>query len=48
MVDIPSPNKNIIKEYIKKWDNLEEHYIWQESSLDKLFHEDYKYNKDIN
>lgn len=48
MIEIPSPNKNIIEEYIKKWDNLEEHYIWQERSLDKLFHEVYKYNKDLN
>lgn len=48
MIEIPSPNKNIIEEYIKKWDSLEEHYIWQESSLDKLFHEVYKYNKDLN
>ena len=48
MIDIPSPNKKIIQEYIVKWDNLEEHYIWQESSLDKLFHDDYKYNKDLN
>ena len=48
MIDIPSPNKKIIQEYIVKWDNLEEHYIWQESSLDKLFHDDYKYNNDLN
>lgn len=48
MLEIPSPNKKIIQEYIEKWDNLEDHYIWQESSLDKLFHEDYKYNKDLN
>lgn len=48
MIEIPRPNKNIIKEYLVKWDNLEEHYIWQESSLDKLFHKDYKYNTDLN
>ena len=48
MIDIPRPNKNIIKEYLVKWDNLEDHYIWQESSLDKLFHKDYKYNTDLN
>lgn len=48
MIEIPRPNKKIIKEYLIKWDNLEDHYIWQESSLDKLFHETYKYNKDLN
>ena len=48
MIDIPSPNKKIIEEYLTKWDNLEDHYIWQESSLDKLFHEDYKTNTDLN
>lgn len=48
MIDIPRPNKNIINEYLVKWDNLEDHYIWQESSLDKLFHKDYKYNTDLN
>ena len=48
MIDIPRPNKQIIKEYLVKWDNLEDHYIWQESSLDKLFHETYKYNTDLN
>lgn len=48
MKNIPKPNKKVIKEYLYKWDHLEEHYIWQESSLDKLFHEDYKYNTDLN
>ena len=48
MKEIPKPNKQIIKEYLIKWDNLEDHYIWQESSLDKLFHKDYKKNKDLN
>lgn len=48
MVNIPSPNKQIIEEYLVKWDNLEEHYIWQEKSLYKLFHEDYKNNTDLN
>ena len=42
MLEIPSPNKEIIQQYIEKWDNIEDHYIWKESSLDKLFHEDYK------
>lgn len=48
MLNIPTPNKKIIKEYLIKWDNLEDHYIWQESSLDKLFHKDYKNNNDLN
>lgn len=48
MINIPKPNKKIIEEYLIKWDNLEEHYIWQESSLDKLFHKDYKDNTDLN
>ena len=48
MKNIQKPNKKVIKEYLYKWDHLEEHYIWQESSLDKLFHEDYKYNTDLN
>ena len=48
MKNIQNPNKKVIKEYLYKWDHLEEHYIWQESSLDKLFHEDYKYNTDLN
>ena len=47
MIDIPRPNKSVIEEYLIKWDNLEEHYIWQEKSLDKLFHNDYKYNTDL-
>lgn len=48
MLNIPTPNKKIIKDYLIKWDNLEDHYIWQESSLDKLFHKDYKNNTDLN
>ena len=44
MIEIPKPNKKVIEEYLNKWDNLEDHYIWQESSLDKLFHKDYKKN----
>lgn len=48
MINIPKPNKKIIEEYLIKWDNLEDHYIWQESSLDKLFHKDYKCNTDLN
>lgn len=47
-MNIPKPNKKIIEEYLVKWDNLEERYIWQESSLDKLFHGEYKNNIDLN
>ena len=47
MENIPTPNKKIIEEYLINWDNLEEHYIWQESSLDKLFHKDYKSTLDL-
>ena len=48
MINILTPNKKIMEEYLNKWDNLEEHYLWQEGSLDKLFHKDYKYNTDLN
>ena len=48
MINIPRPDKKTIQEYLVKWDNLEDHYIWQESSLDKLFHKDYKNNTDLN
>ena len=53
MIDIPSPNKKIIEKYLKKWDDMEnnrqdEHYIWEDRSLYKLFHEDYKRNTDLN
>lgn len=47
VINIPRPNKDIIDKYLNKWDNLEEHYIWQEKSLDKLFHHDYKHNTDL-
>ena len=48
MINIPTPSKEIMEKYLTKWDNLEEHYIWQEKALDKLFHKDYKYNTDLN
>lgn len=48
MIEIPRPNKKVIEEYLYKWDHLEDHYIWQESSLDKLFHKDYNKNTDLN
>lgn len=48
MSNIPTPTKEIIEKYLKKWDNLDEHYVWQESSLNKLFYKDYKKNTDLN
>ena len=47
-MNIPKPSKKILEKYLIKWDNLEEHYLWQESSLDKLFQKDYKKNNDLN
>ena len=47
MLSIPRPNKKIMDEYIEKWDHLDDHYVWEQKSLDKLFHEDYKYNNDL-
>lgn len=47
MLSIPRPSKKIIDEYIDKWDHLEDHYVWEQKSLDKLFHDDYKYNNDL-
>ena len=47
-MNIPKPSKKILEEYLIKWDNLEEHYLWQKSSLDKLFQKDYKKNNDLN
>ena len=47
MLSIPRPSKKIIDGYINKWDHLEDHYVWEQKSLDKLFHDDYKYNNDL-
>ena len=47
MLSISRPSKKIIDEYIDKWDHLEDHYVWEQKSLDKLFHDDYKYNNDL-
>lgn len=43
---IPTPNKDVIKSYLEKWDNLE-NYVLQERSLDLLFKEVYPKNKKI-
>ena len=47
MLEIPTPTKNEVIKYIKKWDSLE-NYVLQESSLDKLFFYTYPNNTDIN
>lgn len=44
---IPTPNKNEVDKYLKKWDSLE-NYTLQENSLNKLFLETYPKNNDIN
>ena len=46
MKSIPTPNKEEVKKYLKKWDSLE-NYVLQESSLYKLFHKTYPKNDDI-
>lgn len=43
MLEIPSLNKKIIQEYIEKWDDLEEHYIWQERLVLDVFFKYVKY-----
>ncbi len=43
---IPKPTKEIIEEYLKKWDSTE-NYILQERSLNKLFLKTYPKNNDI-
>lgn len=47
MIEVPSPSKQEVERYLKKWDNLE-NYVLQESALDKLFFDIYPNNKDIN
>lgn len=46
MNNIPTPNKEEVEKYLKKWDSLE-NYVLQESALDKLFFNTYPFNKDI-
>ncbi len=48
MRNIPSPNSDTIEEYLFKWTQLEEHYIWEDSSLNRLFQFDYTDNTDLN
>lgn len=43
---IPSPTKQIVAMYQKKWDTLE-NYVAQENSLRKLFTETYPYNTEM-
>lgn len=47
MKNVPTPCKNEVEKYLKKWDSLE-NYVLQESSLYKLFHKTYPTNTDIN
>ena len=47
MVNIPTPTKNEVEKYLKKWNSLE-NYVLQENSLDKLFFYTYPKNEDIN
>ena len=35
MIDIPTPCKNEVEKYLKKWDSLE-NYVLQENALNKL------------
>lgn len=47
MINVPTPTKEEVEKYLKKWDLLE-NYVLQESSLDKLFLNTYPNNTDIN
>lgn len=47
VINIPTPSKNDVEKYLKKWDSLE-NYVLQESALDKLFFYTYPNNTDIN
>lgn len=46
MKNVPTPCKNEVEKYLKKWDSLE-NYVLQENSLYKLFHKTYPNNNDI-
>ena len=46
MNNLPSPTKNEVEKYIKKWDSLE-NYVLQENALNKLFLQTYPKNNDI-
>ncbi len=43
---IPSPTKQIVSQYQREWETLE-NYVAQESSLRKLFTETYPYNSEM-
>ncbi|WP_291862214.1 hypothetical protein [Marinilabilia sp.] len=43
---IPAPSKQLVSQYQKKWETLE-NYVAQESSLRKLFTETYPYNTEM-
>lgn len=46
MINLPTPSKNEVEKYLKKWDSLE-NYVLQESSLNKLFFYTYPNNDNI-
>lgn len=46
-MDIPKPSNGEVAKYIESWGKLE-NYVWQESSLKKLFTETYPQNTDLN
>lgn len=46
VIDIPTPYKNEVEKYLKKW-YLLENYVLQEKSLDKLFLITYPNNNEI-
>lgn len=45
-INIPSPTPSIVKNYLNKWDGLE-NYVLQEKSIELLFREAYPENKKI-
>ena len=46
MKNVPTPCKNEVEKYLKRWYSLE-NYVLQENSLYKLFHKTYPNNTDI-
>lgn len=46
IINVPKPNKKIVKKYLKNWNKLEG-YVLQENSLDLLFYKTFPENKEI-
>jgi len=46
MINIPTPSKKEVENYLNKWNDLE-NYVLQENALDKLFFKVYPKNTDI-